>query len=80
MNKKFICASKERCTFEKNVPAPYFRKNFKLEELPQKAEISICGLGLYVLYINGINITKGALAPYCAIPTKMDTEKLQKTE
>ena len=68
MNKKFICASKERCTFEKNVSAPYFRKNFKLEELPQKAEISICGLGFYVLYINGINITKGALAPYISNP------------
>lgn len=68
MNKKFICASHERCTFEKYVPAPYFRKAFELEKNPEYAEISICGLGFYVLYVNGKNITKGALAPYISNP------------
>ena len=68
MNKKFICASDEYCSFDKYVSAPYFRKTFELNFLPENAEISICGLGFYVLYINGVNITKGMLAPYISNP------------
>ncbi len=68
MNKKFICASNEYCSFDKYVSAPYFRKTFELNFLPENAEISICGLGFYVLYINGVNITKGMLAPYISNP------------
>ena len=68
MKKQFICATKERCTFEKYIPAPFLRKTFELNEIGEKAEISICGLGFYVLYINGKNITKGALAPYISNP------------
>ena len=61
---KFIKANNEICDFDNYVPAPYFRKKFKLDFLPEKAEITICGLGFYELYINGKNITKGPLAPY----------------
>ena len=32
------------------------------------AEITICGLGFYKLYINGKDITKGMLAPYISNP------------
>ncbi len=71
MNKKFICASKERCTFEQFVSAPYLRKSFDLEEIPRRAEISVCGLGFYKLYINGRDITKGALAPYISNPNHL---------
>ncbi|MBQ8439905.1 MAG: alpha-L-rhamnosidase N-terminal domain-containing protein, partial [Clostridia bacterium] len=64
MNKKFIKATEERCTFDRHIPAPYLRKSFELDFIPEKAEISICGLGFYVLYINGVNVTKGMFAPY----------------
>lgn len=64
MNKQFIKATEERCTFDRHIPAPYLRKSFELDFVPENAEISICGLGFYVLYINGVNVTKGMFAPY----------------
>lgn len=47
---------------------PYLRKNFNVASLPERAEITICGLGFYELYINGANVTKGRLAPYISNP------------
>lgn len=60
----FICANQEVADFDNQVNAPLFRKTFDLNDLPQKAELTICGLGFYELYINGQNITKGPLSPY----------------
>ena len=54
--------------FETHVPAPYFRKNFIVDKVPAKAEITICGLGFYRLFINGTEMTKGHLAPYISNP------------
>lgn len=68
MNKNFIKASNKACSFGEHVPAPYLRRSFTLDFVPDKAEISICGLGFYVLYVNGTDITKGALAPYISNP------------
>jgi alpha-L-rhamnosidase len=65
---KFVCATKEYNTFENHVPNPQFRKSFTLLSLPKKAEITICGLGYYELYLNGQNITKGFMAPYRSNP------------
>ena len=67
-SKKFISRTAEFTTLEKNIPAPYFRKSFSLEKLPESAEITICGLGFYELYLNGEKITKGRLAPYISNP------------
>ena len=64
MKKNFISATKEFSSFERWVNAPYIRKSFCLDFCPEKAEINISGLGFYVLFINGKNITKGHLAPY----------------
>lgn len=61
---KFIRANDKMCDFDNFVSAPYFRKKFNIDFVPEKAEITICGLGFYELYINGKNITKGPLAPY----------------
>lgn len=61
---KFVCEDTERSTYEKNIPAPLFRKSFVLDNDADSAEILICGLGFYTLFINGKNITKGYLAPY----------------
>ncbi|HZK39269.1 MAG TPA: family 78 glycoside hydrolase catalytic domain [Clostridia bacterium] len=65
---KFITATRDFTTFEKHIPAPYFRKSFHLQNNPKFAEVTICGLGFYDLYINGKKITKGYLAPYISNP------------
>ena len=53
---KFIKGTNEFTTFENHIPAPYLRKSFMLDFVPENAQITICGLGFYELYINGINI------------------------
>lgn len=63
-SKKFIKAGDSVCDFDNHVNAPYMRKKFNVPFKPEKAEITICGLGFYELYINGKNVTKGPLAPY----------------
>ena len=65
---KFISASKKFNTFFEHIPAPLFRKSFNIEKDIDSAEITICGLGFYKLYINGKDITKGLLAPYISNP------------
>lgn len=64
MRNHFIQAEVTYSTIEKPVPAPYFRRTFQVEQKLQTAKIQICGLGFYQLHINGINITKGHIAPY----------------
>ncbi|HIV02876.1 MAG TPA: family 78 glycoside hydrolase catalytic domain [Candidatus Aphodoplasma excrementigallinarum] len=65
---KFVRATDKVCTFEEHVNAPCFRKSFRLNGAVERAEVTICGLGFYELYINGANITKGPLAPYISNP------------
>lgn len=65
---QFIAAGNAYSTLTDYVPAPYLRKSFTLEAVPEKAELLICGLGFYELYVNGQNITKGKLAPYISNP------------
>lgn len=68
LSRKFICAGEGVCDYETPVAAPLFRKTFILENIPKTASFTLCGLGLYELYINGKRITKGALAPYIYNP------------
>lgn len=60
----FVCEDYEYSTYEKSVSAPIFRKSFNLVNQVDRAELLICGLGFYDLFVNGIKITKGYLAPY----------------
>ena len=64
ISENFIRANNDMCDFGNFVPAPLLRKSFNLDFVPETAEITICGLGFYELYINGTEITKGPLAPY----------------
>lgn len=50
MNKKFISAIKEYCTLQKYLAAPYLRKSFELDFIPDNAVIAISGLGFYRIY------------------------------
>lgn len=68
MNKNFICATKDACTFENHVAAPYLRRTFTVNGNVKSATINITATGFYILYINGKNITKGILAPYISNP------------
>lgn len=68
LRKKFIKATDTYCSFENHVNAPYLRRSFALNFVPTRAQISICGLGFYRLWINGQEITKGLLAPYISNP------------
>lgn len=64
---KFVAASREYATFEKLVSAPIFRREFELGKA-KSAQITICGLGIYELFINGQRITRGLLSPYLYNP------------
>lgn len=62
-SKKFIAATKEYCTRERFVSAPLFRRKFTYTS-GKKAELYLCGLGFYELFINGRKITHSKLAPF----------------
>lgn len=64
---QFISATEQYCQLYCHVNAPCLRRVFALEKF-QTAELYICGLGFYEAYLNGVNITKGKLAPYIANP------------
>ncbi|MBR2460426.1 MAG: family 78 glycoside hydrolase catalytic domain [Clostridia bacterium] len=68
---RFVSATLEKTSTERNVPAPYLRRDFVLSRLPQKAEITVCGLGFYKIFINGKHITKSFLAPYIVNPDQL---------
>ena len=68
LSNRFVRATDKVCTFQEHVNAPCFRKSFRLDGAVERAEMTICGLGFYELYINGKNITKGPLAPYISNP------------
>ena len=61
---RFIQRSNDYATKDKTVPAPYFRKSFCVKKEIQQAKLRITGLGFYIAYVNGEDITKGFLAPY----------------
>ena len=45
------------------LPAPYFRREFDFDGSAKSAAIRICGLGYFVLYINGKRVGDRELAP-----------------
>ncbi len=67
---RFVSASKEFCTFQKHVNAPCFRKEFSLGPV-KEAQLTICGLGFYELFVNGQQITRGFLSSYTANPDQI---------
>ena len=64
LSDKFICAVEKYASFRRKVPAPWFKKEIKLNSNITKAEITVCGLGFYELFLDGKRITKSYLAPY----------------
>ena len=68
---RFISATKKYCEFLHFVPAPYLRKTFELDFVPEKAEMLVTGLGFYEFWLNGEHLTKGCLAPYISNPNDL---------
>lgn len=65
--KHFIRASEKYTTLEEHVPAPYFRKILSTDAAVT-ARVLVSACGFYELYVNGVNLTKGPLAPYISNP------------
>ena len=42
-----------------------------MESLPEKVDLTICGLGFYRLFLNGKEITNGHLAPFQSNPDQI---------
>lgn len=63
LSRIFIQAAREYNTFEKTVPAYYFRRAFRVDE-SCSARITVAVCGFYELFLNGSCITKGFLSPY----------------
>lgn len=68
---KFISAPQEAADFERRSPAPYIRKRFYLDKVPDAAQLLITGLGFYRVFVNGKEFTKCILAPYISNPDDM---------
>ncbi len=51
--------------------APYLRRGIFCKEKPVNAELLICGLGFYELFVNGEKRTRGMLAPYITNPDEV---------
>ena len=60
----FISVSQDFSTFKNKTPAPWFKKDIHVRGDMKKAEITVCGLGFYELFLNDKRITKGFLSPY----------------
>ena len=64
LSSKFISATAVTSTFDAPIPAPYIRKKVLINEKAAKAQLSVCGLGFYRLFLDGNEITKGHMSPY----------------
>ncbi|MBV5267986.1 MAG: family 78 glycoside hydrolase catalytic domain, partial [Burkholderiaceae bacterium] len=56
-------------------PAPFFRKTVSVPSVVRSARVSVCGLGFYELYLNGVKVGDQVLAP---AQTNYDVRKLKK--
>ncbi len=70
-SQKFRSFSRKTCTLNDWVAAPYMRRDFSLSALPERAELTVCALGFYELFVNGKKITKGHLSPYIVNPDQV---------
>ncbi len=69
--RNYVSASTKYCELESWEPAPYIRKSFEVNFVPEKAELSVSTAGFYELFVNGKKITKGEMAPYINNPAQI---------
>lgn len=66
MERIYIAAGEEFCTKEKHIPAPLFKKIFNWDK--KDCRLVISAAGIYRLFLNGEELTKGFFAPYISNP------------
>ena len=66
--KQYIAATTAYNTAERYIPQPLLRRTFHVGEGLKCAELTIGSLGYYEVHVNGIDITKGLMAPYRSAP------------
>ena len=71
LSQKFRSFGRKTCRIDDWVSAPYLRRDFVVDVLPQRAELTVCALGFYELFVNGKKITKGHLSPYIVNPDQV---------
>ncbi len=71
LSQKFRSFGRKTCRINDWVSAPYLRRDFVVDALPQRAELTVCALGFYELFVNGKKITKGHLSPYIVNPDQV---------
>ncbi len=71
LSTKYIKATSDYSTFERAVNAPYVRKTFELDSIPEKGVIELTCTGFYRLFVNGKEITDGRLAPNITNPDEI---------
>ncbi len=64
LSRSFVSATHEMSTLYSRIPAPYLRKTVTVGDSPVKAQLSVCGLGFYRFWLNGVELTRGHLSPY----------------
>ncbi len=68
LSRNFISANTAMCDLRDWVAAPYLRKTVTLDRTPVKAELSVCGLGFYRFWLDGVHLTRGHMSPYISNP------------
>ena len=71
LSNKFISAGHSFTTYKNYVASPLLRKIFVIQDEVQSGTLTIGSGGFYDVYVNGVKITKGILAPYISNPDHM---------
>lgn len=71
MNGSFICANEIFNARYRHMPAPLFKKVFDWKGDKSKASLEIAVCGIYRVFLNGKELTKGYFAPYLANPDQV---------
>lgn len=64
----FISATQQMSTLYEQIPSPYLRKTILISEDIIQAKLSVCSLGFYRFWFNGMELTRGHLSPYMSAP------------
>lgn len=64
LSDEFICAGEKYSSLRRKAPAPRFCRYITIDKPPSRAEVTVCGLGFYELFLDGKRITKSCLASF----------------
>ena len=65
LSDRFFYLDEDYCTLEKPLGSPIFRHVFAFEHLSNSFEVTVCGLGVYELYLNCEKNGQDLLQAFC---------------